>query len=102
MVAVRLRDLVRDTRRRAKLLPTAAERIAMNQDVAIVCVAFHTITRGFELSVAVASQLLPMTGGDGFISSILFGKTLRSTSQAVVGRENLDCREICAVAAGVG
>ena len=31
----------------------------------------------------------------------LFGKTLRSSSQAVVARKNQDCRKICAVAAVV-
>ncbi|CAM9635092.1 unnamed protein product [Laminaria digitata] len=57
--------------------------------------------RGFELSVAVASQVLQMSEGEGFISNFLFGKTLRSSSQAVIVRRNLDCREICAVAAMV-
>ena len=35
------------------------------RDVASFCVVFHTIKRGFELSVAVASQVLHMTGGKG-------------------------------------
>ena len=61
LVAVQLRWLVRGMRRRVQTLPTAAERIAMIQDVAKFCVAFHTMKRGFELSVAVASQVLLMS-----------------------------------------
>ena len=67
LAAVQLRGLVRDMPRRARTLPTAAEHIAMIRDVAIFCVAFHTMTRGFELSVAVGSQVLQMAGGKGFI-----------------------------------
>ena len=92
LVAVQLRELVRDMRRRAQTLRTAAERIAMTRDVAIFCVAFHTMKRGFELSVAVASQVLQMSGGESFIFNFLFGKTLRNSSQAVVVKKNLDCR----------
>ena len=55
--------------------------------------------RGFELSVAVASQVLQMTEGEGFIFNFLFWKTLRSSSQAVAVINNLDCYEIRAVAA---
>ena len=62
---------------------------------------FHTIKRGFELSVAVALQVLQMAGGEGSTFNFLFGKPLRSSSQAVVVRNNLDSREICAVAAVV-
>ena len=97
-VAVQLRELVRDMRRSAQTLPTAAERIAIIRDVAIFSLAFHTMKRGFELSVAAATQVLQM-GGKGFIFNFLFGKTLRNSSQAVVVRKNLDCCEICAVAA---
>ena len=43
-------------RRRARMLPTAGECIAMIRDVALRCVVFHTVKRGFELSVALASQ----------------------------------------------
>ena len=46
LVAVQLRELVRDIRRRAQTLPTAAQRIALIRDVAIFCVAFHTMKRG--------------------------------------------------------
>ena len=98
LVAVQLRELVRDMRRRAQALRTAAERIAMIRDVAIFCVAFHTTKRGFELSVAVASQVWQMSGGEGFISNFLFGKTLQNSSHAVVVKKNQDCPEICAVA----
>ena len=73
----------------------------MSRDVAIFCLASHPVKRGFELSVTVASQVLQMTGGEGFISNFLFGKTLRSSSQAVGVRKTLDCHEICAVAAVV-
>ncbi|CAN0075198.1 unnamed protein product, partial [Laminaria digitata] len=97
LIAVQLRDLVRDMRRRGQTLATAAERIAMIRDVAIFCLAFHTMKRGFELSVAVVSQVLQMSEGEGFIFNFLFGKTLRT----VVVRRNLDCREISAVAAMV-
>ena len=46
LVAVQLRELVRDMRRRAQTLPTAAERIVTIRDAAIFCVAFHTMKRG--------------------------------------------------------
>ena len=92
MVAVQLRGLVRDMDRRARMLPTAAERIATIWDGVILCVAFHPITRDFELSAAEAPQVLQMTGSEGvilFIYLMLFGKALRITSQAVVIRKNL-------------
>ena len=56
LVASRLRRLVIDVRRRVATLPTAAERSAMVRDVVIFGVAFHTMKRGFELSVAVAAK----------------------------------------------
>ena len=65
--------------------------------MAIFCVVFHTMERGFELSVEVASRVLQMAGGEGFTFNFMFGKTLRSSSQAVY----LDCRKICGVAAVV-
>ena len=43
LVAVQLRGLVRDMRRRTLMLPTAEERIAMIRDVAIFCTASHTM-----------------------------------------------------------
>ncbi|CAM9716960.1 unnamed protein product, partial [Laminaria digitata] len=95
LVAVQLRGLVRDMRRRARMLPTAAGIIAIIRDVAMFCVALHAMKRGFEPSVAIASQVLEITGG---ISNFLFGKTLRSSSQAVMLRKNLDCREVGAAA----
>ena len=45
--------------------------------------------------------MLQMSGGEGFIFKSLFGKTLRNSSQAIVVKTNLDCREICAGAAVV-
>ena len=45
--------------------------------------------------------MLQMSGGEGFIFNFLFGKTLRNSFHAVVVKKNLDCREICAVAAMV-
>ena len=47
LVAVQLRCFVRDMCRRARTLTTAAERIAKIRDVAIFCVTFHTMKRGF-------------------------------------------------------
>ena len=35
--------------------------------------------RGFELSVAVAAQVLQMSGGEGFIFNPLLGKTMHET-----------------------
>ena len=83
----------------APALLTAAGRIAMIRDVATFCVAFHVMKRGFELLVAVASQVLQMAGSEGFVSNFLFAKTLRSSPQGVVVRKNLDGREKCAVSA---
>ena len=101
LVKGQLQKLVGNMLRRVPTLPTAAERFAMVRDVAIFCVAFHTMKRGFELSVALASQVLQMSRGEGFIFNFLFGKTLRESSQAVVVRRNVECRDICAVAAMV-
>ena len=77
LVAGQLQKLVGDMYRRVPTHPTAAERIAMVRDVASFCVAFHTMKRGFELSVALASQGLQMARGEGFIFNFVFGKTLR-------------------------
>ncbi|CAM9728164.1 unnamed protein product [Pylaiella littoralis] len=99
LLASQVRDLVVDMRRRLPTLTTAAARMAMTRDVAVFCLAFHTMKRGFDLSVAVAAKVLRLQGGEGFIFNFLFGKTLRSSSQAVVVKKNLDCRAICAVAA---
>lgn len=68
LAAVQLRGLVHDMRRRVRILPTAAERIGMVRDGAIFCAAIHTMQRGFELSVAAASQVLQIRGGDGSFS----------------------------------
>ena len=57
--------------------------------------------RGFEPSIAVALQVLEMTGDDPFFFNFLFGKALRKSSLAVVVRKNVDRREVCAVAAAV-
>ena len=64
LVAVELRGLVRDMRRHARMLPTAAERIAMIRDVVIFCVTFHTMESCFKLSVAVALKVLQPTGDE--------------------------------------
>ena len=65
LATTQLRGRVRDVRRRARMMPEAAKRIVMIRDVAIFCAVFHTMKRDFELSVAAASQVLPMTGGEG-------------------------------------
>ena len=46
----------------------------MIRDVAVVCASFHTLKRGFEKLVAVASPVLQMAGGEGFIFIFLYGK----------------------------
>lgn len=90
--------------RRARVLPTAAAERTTNGSGRA-----HTL-RGFPhneapfrvVGGAVASQVLKMTGGEGFMLNFLFGKALRSSSQAVVARKNLDCRDfLCAIAAVV-
>lgn len=62
-MAVQLRGPVIYIHRRVWVLPTPAERITSIRDVGIFCVALPTMTRGVELSVATASQVLQMTGG---------------------------------------
>lgn len=42
-----------------------------------------------------------VAGSEGFILKFMFGKTLRRSSRSVMVRNNLDCREICEVAAVV-
>ncbi|CAN0175671.1 unnamed protein product, partial [Scytosiphon promiscuus] len=98
-VEIQVQRLVWDLHRCVATLPTAAKRFAMVLDVEILCVTFHTMKRGFELSVAVVTQMLQMTGGEGVSFYFLFGKTLRKASQAVVVNVNEDCRDICSVAA---
>lgn len=66
-VEMQLRGLVRDMSRRARMLPTAAERISMIRDGAIFYVAFITIKRCFELWASAASQVLQRTGGEGVV-----------------------------------
>ena len=58
LVALQLRGLMRDMRRRARTLPTAAERIANIRDVTMLCVASDTMKRGFEQTVEVATHVL--------------------------------------------
>ena len=100
LLAVDVQRLVADMRRRRAQLRSAAERFTVTRDIAIFCVAFHTMKRGSELSVALAAQVMQLDGGRGYIINFLFGKTLRaSEKQAVVISKNTDCREICAVAA---
>lgn len=73
-----------ETRRRsAWMLPTPVERSTMVRIVAIFCVVFHhTKKRGFELSIAVASQAVQVAGGEAPIFNFLFGEALRIFSQA--------------------
>lgn len=82
-------------------LPTAAEHFAMERDVAIVCVAFHTMKREFELWVAVAAQVSQIPGGDGVHFQPLVREYAAKIIQTVVVKMNADCRDICAVAAMV-
>lgn len=70
--------------RLVQVLPTAAERIAMMPDAAIFCLAFHTINRDLELSVVAVPQIVQMAGREGLLFKFLLGKTLTSSSQAVV------------------
>ena len=98
LVAGKLRKLVVDIRRCVSTLPTVAERATV-RDVAISCVALHTMTRRFEPLVSVASQVMQTSGGEGFILNFIFGQTSRKPSPAAVVRTNADCRKICAVAA---
>jgi len=52
--------------KQARMLPTAAERIAMIRGVATLCAALHTMKSGLELAVTVALQVLQMTRRVGF------------------------------------
>ena len=99
LVTSQLQKLVRDMRGRVPTLPTAAGRFAMVRDEAIYSDAFHTMKRGFELSVSLGSQVVQISRGEGLIFNILFGKPPRESSQVVVVPRDVDCREICAVAA---
>ena len=74
MVALQLRHLVWDTRRRTQRLPTATERIALIRDVVVFCVTLYTGKCGVKVSVVVASILLQMTGSERFNFNSLFGR----------------------------
>ena len=77
-LADQLRMLVVDVHRRVSTLPMAAARFAMVRDVAIFCVAFHTMKRGFELSVAVAAQVSQVSGARGSFSIFTSEKCYRN------------------------
>ncbi|CAN0328919.1 unnamed protein product, partial [Scytosiphon promiscuus] len=67
LVESQVQKLVGDMHLRVATLPTAAQRFAMVLDVAIFCVTFHTMKRGFNQSGAVVTQVLQMSEGEGFI-----------------------------------
>lgn len=77
LVERQVQKLVGDMHLRVATQPTAAECFAMALDVAIVCVTFHTMKRGFNLSGAVVTQVLQMSGVEGFMFSLSSSKTLR-------------------------
>ena len=94
--AVQLRHLVWDMRRRA--VAQAAHSSRMHRIDSgrgrLLRDTLYTGKRVVKVSVAVVSHLLQMTGGERFIFNSFFGTMLRSSSQAVVARKSLDCREI--------
>ena len=99
MLSPQLKELVRDMRRRAKQCSTASERIAVTRDIAVFCVAFHTMKRGLDLARTLGTELLRLPDHKGLVFNFQFGKLLRASSQAVVVRQDEDCPETCPIRA---
>lgn len=57
LVEGQLHELVRNRRQRIQVLPTAAERFAKLRNVAMFCVAFRTMKRGFEAMESTQSSV---------------------------------------------
>ena len=99
MLAPMLLKLIRYMRQSARQLETAKARVERSRDIALFVTAFHTVQRGFDLSCALAAQVLGMPKGEGLIFNFHFGKTLRASSLAVVARRDRACHELCPVRA---
>ena len=99
MLSPVLLEVVRYLRRSARQLTTVRARVERSRDIALFVTAFHTAQRGFDLSHALAAQVLSLPKGEGLIFNFHFGKTLRSSSHAVVARRDRDCNELCPVRA---
>ena len=100
MLSPVLLEVVRYLRRSARQLITVRARVERSRDIALFVTAFHTAQRGFDLSHTLAAQVLrSLPKGEGLIFSFHFGKTLRSSSHAVVARRDRDGNELCPVRA---
>ena len=91
-----LGELLRHMRLRAQAAETVRERIIITRDVALFSLELYSMRRGSDLSFTLASQIIRLPEGKGFIFNFLFGKTLRASSEAVVVLA-FDDRDICAV-----
>lgn len=71
----------------------------MARGVALFCVAFHTMKRGFEpaCTLLTKSLFLPLPDFGELSFSFQFGKTLWKSSQAVVVPSGMECPESCAI-----
>ena len=98
LLAPVLTRLVAYMRTSAPVLPTVGERLARMRDVALFIVAFHTMQRGFDLSCALASQVLRLPNGAGLIFNFHLRKTLRASSHSVVAKRD-PSSDICPVRA---
>ena len=100
LVAVQLRGLLRDVRRRARTLPTAAERIAMIQARGHILRGFPHNEGRFRTNGSGGVTGAAYGGGRGVHFQLLVRKDVAKLLPSGC-RKNLDCREICAVAAVV-
>ena len=77
--------LLAHIRLRAQPAESVSGRIVIARDVALFPLAVYSMRRGSDPSFTLAVQILRPPESRGFILNFLFGKTLRISSEAVVG-----------------
>ena len=73
-----------------------AGHISLTWDIALYLLAFSSMRRGYDLSFTMGSHILKLPASKGMIFNVQFDKTLRASSEAVVGLADRDCPAICA------
>ena len=68
-----------------------AERIWLTLDIAWNSMAFYSMRRGYDLSFTMGLHTVRLTASKGLIFNFQFGKTLRSSSEAMVVLADRDC-----------
>lgn len=84
LLEITLGTLLAHMRLRAQAAESVRERIVNTWDVALFSLAVYSMRRGSDLSFTLAPHILRLPEARGFIFSLLFGKTLRASIEAVV------------------